>query len=216
MDLYLVGEDDACKAVIYRVIDFCSISRKTPLKVILELPARGGEIKSKIKNFNILSANTPVVLLTDLDNNGCPPSYISTLMKGDKKNDNFVLSIAVDEVEAWLLADRTGFARYFGVETGLIPLPSLIKMQGRVEKKEIECRCKTSFHIVTKILPYSRNKSLIEQLTPRPGATKGPEYNSAMLPFIQEYWSIENAVQNSDSLQGMINRIFRLIDNWKR
>jgi hypothetical protein len=213
MDVFVVGEDDACKAIIYRVIDFCCAAKGKSLRVVSELPARGGEIKNKIKNFNILSVSTPVILLTDLDNNTCPPAFIATLMGGDVKNENFVLSIAVDEVEAWLLADRGGFARYFDVDVALIPNASRIKMQGRVEKTEIDCKCKTSLYFTSTILPNSRNKSLIEQLTPRYGATKGPEYNTVMVPFIRNSWNIEEAMQNSDSLKGMINRIFRLIDN---
>lgn len=144
MDIYIVGEDDACKAIIYRVITFCFAARGKLPNIISELPARGGEIKSKIKDFNRLSTNTPVILLTDLDCNTCPPLYLSALMDGDLKNDAFILSIAVDEVEAWLLADRNGFAQHFSVDITLIPKPSRIKMQGRTEKTEIACPYKTS------------------------------------------------------------------------
>ncbi len=161
MDVFIVGEDDACKAIIYRVINFCFDARGKSPNVVSELPARGGEIKSKIKNFNRLSVNTPVILLTDLDNNTCPPLYIATLMDGDIKNDDFVLSIAVDEVEAWLLADKEGFARYFGVDATLLPNASLIKMQGRVETKEIVCPYKTSLYFGREIILHSRNKTLM-------------------------------------------------------
>jgi hypothetical protein len=138
---------------------------------------------------------------------------MATLMNGSVKNDAFVVSIAVDEVEAWLLADRVGFAKYFDVGIELIPEASKIKMQGRVEKTEIACKCKTSLYFVNKILPHSRNKTLIEQLTPQNGAVKGREYNIGMTPYIQNHWNITAAMENSDSLKGMVNRIFRLIDN---
>jgi hypothetical protein len=213
MNLFIAGEDDACRAVIYRVIAYCFDSRKQPYHIISELPARGGEVKSKIHNFNILSATTPVVLLMDFDNNTCPPTYINTLIEQDQKNDDFILSLAVDEVEAWLLADRDGFARYFNINIDRIPSASKSKMQGRVEKTEIFCPYKTSLYFITQILPHSRNKSIIAQLTPRPGATKGPEYNTTVIPFIKDHWNIENAMANSDSLTGMIHRIFCLIDN---
>lgn len=215
MDIFVVGEDDACKAVIYRVIAFCAALRKTSLKVVSELPARGGEIKNKIKNFNLLSKHTPVVLLTDLDNNTCPPSFIGTLMHGENKNRDFVFSVAVDEVEAWLLADREGFARYFQVDIDRIPGASKTKMQGRSEKTEIVCPYKASLYFAQQILPHSRSKTKIEQLTPRPGATKGPEYNSVMIPFIQDHWNLETAMDNSNSLSGMVDRVCRLIDNQK-
>lgn len=214
MEVFIVGEDDACRAVIRRVVAFCANVKNTPIKVRpQEFPIRGGEIKSKIKNFNKLSITTPVILLTDLDNNICPPTFITALMDGDNKNENFVLSTAVDEVEAWLLADREGIARYFSIGIEKIPQTSKITMQGRVEKTEISCPCKTSLYFVNQILPHSRNKTLIKQLTPRKGAVKGPEYNIGMIPFIQNHWNIEAAMKNSDSLKGMIYRIFHLIDN---
>ena len=214
MDVFIVGEDTACKAVIRRIIAFCANAKHTPIQILpQQFPVRGGGIKNKIKNFNKLSVHTPVILLTDLDNNICPPMFITALLDGDRKNENFVLSIAVDEVEAWLLADREGIARYFDISIERIPFPSKITMQGRVEKTEISCPCKTSLYFVLQILPYSRNKTLIKQLTPRKGAVKGPEYNIGMTPFIQNHWNIEAAMKNSDSLAGMINRIYRLIDN---
>jgi hypothetical protein len=213
MDVFIVGEDDACKAVIRRVIAFCAETKKISITILpQEFPVRGGEIKSKIKNFNLLSASAPVVLLADMDNNTCPPIFVTSLLKGEARNDNFILSIAVDEVEAWLLADRHGFANYFGVDVALIPSTSQIKMQGRVEKKEIVCPVKTSLYCVTEIWPKSRNKTLKEQLIPRPGATKGAEYNSVMVPFIRDHWNVEKAIENSDSLKGMVNRICRYID----
>lgn len=209
MEVFIVGEDDACRAVIRRVISFCSEA----IEILpQEFPVRGGEIKSQIGKFNRLSTSSPVILLIDLDNNTCPPEFRTTLLKGDVQNHNFVLSIAVDEVEAWLLADRIGFSRYFGVEVGLIPEASQIRMQGRVAKTEIDCGYKTSLYFVKEILPHSRNKTLIEQLTPQPGAIKGREYNSVMTPFIRDHWDIDAAMENSDSLKRMVNRILRLID----
>jgi hypothetical protein len=46
--------------------------------------------------------------------------------------------------------------------------------------------------------------------SPKKGATKGPEYNSCMLPFTQNIWNIDNARQNTDSLNRMIVRLQNL------
>jgi hypothetical protein len=206
MDVIIVGEDDVCKAIIHRVLKFCDGN----ISILREMPAKG-RVTTLITEFNSLSAYYPVILLTDLDNNGCPPAYTAKLMGGNDKHINFLLSIAVDEAEAWLMADRIGFARYFNVDIDLIPKPSKSKLQGRVEQIEIYCGVKTSWYFMNRILPHSTNKTLIKQMTPNPGATKGPEYNNVMLPFIHDIWDIEAAIENSDSLRSMINRILRLL-----
>ena len=48
--VYIVGEDDVTRHVIYRILSYCGAGRFT---VLMELPARGGEIKNKIPNFNV-------------------------------------------------------------------------------------------------------------------------------------------------------------------
>jgi len=60
------------------------------------------------------------------------------------------------------------------------------------------------------LIKKSKNSEYIQQLTPKKNASKGPEYNSCMLPFIQNAWNIDNARQNSDSLNRMILRIEEL------
>ena len=68
--VYIVGEDDVTRHVIYRILSYCGAGRFT---VLMELPARGGEIKNKIPNFNQLAMKFPVILLTDLDADNCAP-----------------------------------------------------------------------------------------------------------------------------------------------
>ena len=73
--VYIVGEDDVTRHVIYRILSYCGAGRFT---VLMELPARGGEIKNKIPNFNQLAMKFPVILLTDLDADNCAP-YIEPM-----------------------------------------------------------------------------------------------------------------------------------------
>jgi hypothetical protein len=110
MKIFIVGEDPVTYAIIKRVLVYCS----DEFEIISELPARGGQIKSKITEFNNLSSNYPVILLMDLDNNGCAPQYVKDLIPN--KNEKFILNVAVDEAEAWLMADRNGFADYFRIK----------------------------------------------------------------------------------------------------
>ncbi|UEA87297.1 hypothetical protein LK406_00490 [Alistipes senegalensis] len=57
------------------------------------------------------------------------------------------------------------------------------------------------------IISTSTKLEVQKQLTPKEGAKKGPEYNTAMTPFIQEVWNPENARLNSYSLDKMIHHL---------
>jgi len=59
MRVYIAGEDDVTLAVIRRALAYCSAD----CEIIQSLPARGGQVKSKISEFNKLSETYPVVLL---------------------------------------------------------------------------------------------------------------------------------------------------------
>lgn len=207
MRLFIAGEDEATKAIIKRVLGFCS----DKFEIILELPARGGQIKSKMKEFNNLAERNPVVLLTDLDSNNCAPELKAKLFDFEKHND-FIFNIAVDEAEAWLMADRLGFAKYFGLDINDIPLSVRKKQGGRKELTEMDFSFKSSMFLTHELIKKSKKKEFIVQLSPKKGAAKGPEYNSAILPFIINEWNIELAIQNSDSLSRMIKRLNDLIN----
>ena len=202
MRLFIAGEDEATKAIIKRVLAYCSDN----FEIISELPARGGQIKSKMKEFNNLSEKNPVILLTDLDANNCAPELKAKLIDFEK-HENFIFNIAIDEAEAWLMADRLGFSRYFGVDINDIPQSVMKKQGGRKELTEMDFSYKSSMFLTHDLIKKSKKKDFVMQLSPKKGAAKGPEYNSAILPFIVNEWNIESACQNSDSLSRMIQRL---------
>lgn len=207
MKIYIVGEDDVTCAIIKRILFHCS----DDFEIISELPARGGQIKSKIKEFNKLAAVYPVVLLTDLDATSCAPQLLKELIPTDKHNQ-FIFNIAVDEGEAWLMADREGFADYAGVDIDSIPLAAQKKQGGRKKLTEMDFDYKSSRFLTHELIKKSKKHELVKQLTPKEGATKGPEYNTGILPFIDKKWNIEEACKNSDSLGRMVNRIKHLAE----
>ena len=206
MKIYIVGEDDVTCAIIKRILNHCS----TDFEIISELPARGGQIKSKINEFNKLAAVHPVVLLTDLDATACAPQLLTDLIPIGK-NNQFIFNIAVDEGEAWLMADREGFAKFAGVSIESIPLSAQKKQGGRKALTEMDFNYKSSMFLTHEMIKKSNKTELVKQLTPKEGAAKGPEYNTGILPFIVENWNIEEACKNSDSLNRMVNRIKSLI-----
>ncbi|NLI23717.1 MAG: DUF4276 family protein [Bacteroidales bacterium] len=206
MKVYIAGEDDVTRAIIKRILSHCSNN----IEIISELPARGGQIKSKITEFNKLSAEYPVILLIDLDATPCAPQLLQELLPTGK-HKQFIFNIAVDEGEAWLMADRKGFADFYGVDIKLIPISTPQKQGGSKALVEMDFKYKSSIFLTQYLIKEIRNPIFKKQLTPKKGASKGPEYNTAILPFIQEKWNINEACKNSDSLSRMINRIKSLV-----
>lgn len=205
-DVYIAGEDPVTREIIYRLLKYCS----SDFHVIQELPARGSEIKNKIELFNKLAATQPVILLTDLDTDDCAPCTKRNLLNGLKQHPDFLINVAVDEAEAWLMADRMNFANYIGVPETDVPQACLQKQGGMKPLMEIDCRVKSSYYLTHSIAPHSAKEEIRSQVAATGRSCKGKEYNSAMLPFIRDIWNIDNACQNSDSLLRMIGRVRRL------
>jgi hypothetical protein len=201
MKVYIVGEDPVTYAIIRKVLAYCS----NAFEILAELPARGGQVKSKIPAFNKLAESYPVVLLMDLDNHDCAPQLQQRLIPS--KNRNFIFNIAVDEAEAWLMADREGFARYFKIALPDIPSSHPTKQGGRKALPEMKCAYKSSMFLTHELIMKSKEKEFIRQVAAKAGAAKGPEYNSCLLPFVENIWNIENARNNTDSLNRMIIRL---------
>lgn len=176
------------------------------------LPARGGEIKKKILEFNKLAAKTPVILLTDLDANLCAPTLKKELLKNAVAQENFILNVAVDEAEAWLMADREGFAKYMSLPLKYIPEACMQKQGGNKACMEMRFNYKSSYFLTHALVKECRNETLKSQLCVKGKASKGKEYNTAILPFVDAHWNIETAMKNSDSLARMVNRITKLLE----
>lgn len=149
-------------------------------------------IRQRMKGFNAASRYTPHVVLTDLDNIACPPELIDDWI-------NFTISsglmfrIAVREAEAWLLADRNGFARFIGISGKKIPM-NCEEIQNPKE------------FIVT-LARRSSKRTIRADIVPEGISSVGPGYNPKMEEFILNHWNIENAISNSRSLGKAVHRI---------
>ncbi|SJZ60514.1 hypothetical protein SAMN04488128_101884 [Chitinophaga eiseniae] len=199
MDIDIVGEDPVTQAIIERLIK----EYRTDLVIKNRLPVRGGQIQSLAPKFNLL--DSPVFLLTDLDEFQCPPSLIKKWLGNTPVNPRLIFRIAQEEAETWLMADRAGFSKWLGVDIKTIPEPKIIDRRKGIS--EIIFPLKPSLYMMMKIVPSSKNADLKDKLIPKPGAGKGPAYNSALLPFIEKIWNVENAAKHSYSLQKAILRL---------
>ena len=205
MEIIIVGEDEVTKAIIRKLITLYA-SHWDSLR---SLPARGNQAinPDKIEAYNKLAEKTPVVLLTDLDDARCAPCMRKKILTPIvAKHPRFIINIAVEEAETWLMADKENFISYFGVKD-MIPEVRLCKMYGKNARREILFDYKPSLYMMKEVIPTSGKSAFVAQLKPKEGAKKGPEYNTAMLPFILNVWNPENARKRSYSLDRMITRL---------
>lgn len=203
-NVYIVGEDPVTQEILKRLVSVYA----PQLHILGELPARGSELKSKISAFNKLSETYPIVLLSDMDTDDCAPLAKRNLLHSlESQHPDFVVNIAVDEAEAWLLADREGFSRYFDIPLSDMPDSALQKFGGMRRREEMELPLKSSYFLTHFLIKHSGNEVLRKQIMAEGSSCKGPEYNSALCPFIRSYWHPDNARVHSYSLQGTIQRL---------
>ena len=211
IEVFISGEDAVTVAVIKRMLSYVS-SRFTILR---NIPARGGEVKSKVLESNALSNDFPVIMLLDLDQ-GCAPDLKKKLLQDSSQNRHFLMNVSVDEAEAWLMADRIGFSKYFGIDINKIPNPKMQKQGGRVERLEMYFPMKSSLVLTHQLALLSSKKEIREKIgvSDPNGPKKGKEYNDAIIPFVENHWNIDSALPNSDSLQRMVRRLEILLSDF--
>lgn len=153
-----------------------------------------GNIKTGVQRFKNASNVTPHIVLTDLDMGDCAPRLlkdwgVDTAMK------NMLFRVAVREVEAWLLADREGVAKYLNLPLSKIPLHPEHENDPKQTLLSLVHKCK--------------KRRLVEELVPAIGssASIGPLYNTRMGEFVRDNWNVQRAAVNSDSLFRAIQRI---------
>jgi hypothetical protein len=119
--------------------------------------------------------------------------------------------VAIDEAEAWLMADREGFAEFYKVPLNKIPESKSISRR-RLEYVEMNFPYKSSLFMLREIIPFTTLTEYKTTLIAKDGISKGPEYNTSILPFIRS-WDITNACRNSTSLQRTVNRLKSFANN---
>ena len=125
-------------------------------------------------------------VLVDLDLDRCAPELVAEMLPDHAPGMCF--RVAVREVEAWLLADRAGFARWAGVPANRIP----VDVEAIEQPKEQ----------LIGIVRGSRYRERRGALVPRPdsGGTEGPAYTSALSEFVASVWDVEAAASAAPSL----------------
>lgn len=186
VNLVVEGQSDteAAKAVV-------RAAGHTTGKVI----PKGGQTRldPDIGKYNEAAQWQPWVVIRDTDGK-CPVTLYGDLVAGGAGvlGEKFQLRLAHSMTEAWLLADRRGFASFFGIsESTIIRDPESLAHP----KQEVLRLCSGS------------NKRDIRRGMVASDGDTGPEYVAMLNRFAKAHWNVEAAVQSSDSLRRAVERI---------
>jgi len=187
----LAVEDTLSGAILRRIL----IATGRPFEVGTCYQRHGfGYLKRTIIWLNSAARGTPFVVLTDLDTGTCVSDLITDWLR-IPRHPNLIFRVAVREVEAWVLADRRGFAEFAGVREKVVP-------------RDPEAVANPKQRLIA-IVARSRYRSLRQDIVPRQGNTaqQGPNYNAPLIKFVQDRWDPLAAQRHCDSLRRAINRL---------
>ncbi len=198
--IHLVVEDLLSEAVLRKLLAY---SKKQFSVGTCYCQGGFGYIKNKIMGFNRAARGNPFLVLTDLDLAACPPELIDQWLT-TPKHPNLIFRIAVREVEAWLLADQKGFARFSLISEKRIPANS----EGIPNPKEQ----------LIELVKHSPLADLRTDIVPRQGTTAkiGPNYNGRLIEFVNSKWDIEMAQKNSTSLLKAVKALDDFEPKWSK
>ena len=165
-----------------------------PYDVLLVLGKRGkGYLQSKVVVFKNWARGMPCLVLADLDDIECAPRLVDDWLPRGRK-PNLVFRVAVREVEAWVLADRSGFARFLGIPRERIP-------------EDVETIARPKEFLIS-LARKSRRTRLAQDIIPRFDTSRqGPDYNGRLGQFVRSHWDIHQAMHHSDSLRRAFNAL---------
>ena len=204
MIIHLVAEGYMEAIVAARLLPFCGHE----LGVVYG--QRGcAYIRQKAVAFRHLATEiTGVLVLTDFRDAEaiCAAAALQEYVLNRLLNppETFLCRFAVNELESWLLADREGLAKFFGISASRMPL--------HPEKEAFPKRTLVS------LARTSREKRIREGIAPPPGhkASVGPDYMLLMHEFITNFWDIETAMRCAPSLERCVCRLQELSQGRKK
>jgi hypothetical protein len=191
---YIAVEDDLSDAVVRRLLSHArrgfQVCGRYPLPRLAYLRPElsgYGYLKTNVQAFNKAAAETPHLLLTDLDVAACATELIQQWI-GGTLHPNFVLRVAVREVEAWLLADVDNMAEFLR----LAPRDMPTRIEAVAHPKEE----------IVRLASISPDDEIRDNLSRRPGstATTGRLFTRSLVGYVRDRWDIDAAAANADSL----------------
>jgi hypothetical protein len=191
--VHLAVEGDLDAAVYRRIVSDCSGS------VGLEHGRQGRSyILQNIARWVSIARTYATVVTWDADGN-CVRQEVQRLRQqgGLPLPKSMVLSVAVNAVEAWLLADRAGIQRFLGVRLAQVPrLPE---------------RTRDPKQAMLALVRKSRRKALVRDMAGAAGQGQGPLYTARLVEFALRTWNLDEAAVLSASLARARDRIRALL-----
>lgn len=134
------------------------------------------------------------LLLADLDRHPCPPALLNA-WGARSEHARLMLRVAVREVEAWLLGDRTGVASWLQVPAVRVPAAPEAEPDPKA--------------VLLALGRRSRSRRFASEFCPAPGssASQGPLYNAHVGRFASEQWNLAAARRVVPSLDRACSRI---------
>jgi hypothetical protein len=151
----------------------------------------------RIHNYNTAAAHQPFICLVDLDQEECAPGLIQRWLP-DGCHPNFLLRVAVPEVESWLIADHENFAAFIGVSKAKLPLYP----DQHADLKQV----------VVNLARQSKIRRVRQNVVPdnNSAIAIGKAYVDELITFTLQKWNIDRARLHSPSLQKALDAFYRL------
>jgi hypothetical protein len=194
MSINLAIEGDSDEGIALAILKTCGLRASG-------IYGRKGKdyLKKQAKSYNAAAKFLPWLILADLDDpTKCPGALAEEWLPNRERL--LVFSLAVVEMESWILADRESTAEFLGVSKDKIPLaPDDI-----ADPKQF----------LINLARKSRKRDIREGLVPREGsgASVGPTYVADIREYGLNDWHPEVAAASSPSLHRCLDRLRQLVN----
>ena len=155
----------------------------------------------RLPNYNQAAYHYPWVVVVDLDHDAeCAPDYVATILPAPAPQ--MCLRVAVQAIEAWLLADAERLANFLRIPRSRVP-----------RSPEAETDPKIT---LVNLARGSRSSAIRADMVPRQGsgAKVGPGYAGRLIEFITAdpdcTWRPAVAAERSDSLRRCLDALQQL------
>jgi hypothetical protein len=161
-----------------------------------------GYLRRTAPGWNNAAKGTPFFLLTDMDKHACPTALLADWLY-QPKHPNFIFRIAVHEIEAWILADISNFAKFLGISSAVFP----------DQPEDLE----NAKEVLVSLAARSRRTTTRSRIVPKLGSTakQGPDYNQCLGEFVIKHWDHMEASNRAPSLLRCIRAIESFKPTWQ-
>ena len=160
------------------------------------------DLRREVRKYLNMTKTMPVLMITDLDNDSCPADLRSHWFRRLSIPCKFLFRVAVRETEAWIMADREGFASFSNA-----PLPKVPHAPEGLSDPKNE--------LLRLIRRYSPSQLKREMVADRGHGSfkQGSSYNPRLCDFVETGWDLDRASNTAPSLARARQRVRELAHN---